>query len=94
MKKVAENPDLPKWNGYANTSCGVSSRLCPFLTFAAKILVMFVVFSKSETFTGAKAPSSECSTGTKVIFGLFAPGNESARERKVQIPFSKDRQKA
>ena len=20
MKKVAENPDLPKWNGYANTS--------------------------------------------------------------------------
>jgi len=20
MKKVAENPDLPKWNGYANTT--------------------------------------------------------------------------
>ena len=31
-------------------------------------------------------PGSECSTGAKVLYGLFAPGNESAEERKGQIP--------
>ena len=25
-------------------------------------------------------PGSECSTGAKVLYGLFAPGNESAEE--------------
>ena len=41
-------------------------------------------------FTGAKVPRSECSTERKFhgnessICGLFAPGNESAEERKIR----------
>ena len=29
MKKVAENPDLPKWNGYANTTHVSTSPVSP-----------------------------------------------------------------
>ena len=39
-------------------------------------------------------PGSECSTERKFhgsessLYGLFAPGNESAEEQKGQLPFS------
>jgi len=39
-------------------------------------------------------PGSECSTERKFhgsessLYGLFAPGNESAEERKGQLPFT------
>ena len=37
--------------------------------------------------TGANVPRNESSTGAKVLYGLFAPGNKSAEERKGQIPY-------
>ena len=43
---------------------------------------------RNESSTGAKVPRSECSTERKFhgsessLCGLFAPGNESAEERK------------
>ena len=35
---------------------------------------------------GANVPWNKSSTGAKVLYGLFAPGNESAEERKGQLP--------
>jgi len=35
---------------------------------------------------GANVPRNESSTGAKVLYGLFAPGNESAEKLKGQLP--------
>jgi len=56
-------------------------------------------FHRSESFMERKfldfsLPGSECSTERKFhgsessLYGLFAPGNESAEEQKGQLPFS------
>ena len=37
---------------------------------------------RNESSTGANVPWNESSTGAKVLYGLFAPGNESAEGRK------------
>ena len=49
--------------------------------------------SMERKFLDFSLPGSECSTERKFhgsessLYGLFAPGNESAEERKGQIPF-------
>jgi len=49
---------------------------------------------RNESSTGAKVPRSECSMEQKFhgsessLYGLFAPGNESAEERKGLESFS------
>jgi len=37
---------------------------------------------QERKFQGANVPWNESSTGAKVLYGPFAPGNESAEERK------------